>query len=146
MPEPYDRRSFLKHSLLSAAALSLSPREILSRSAQSRKKVIVIGGGLAGLSAAYELREAGHEVTVLEARPRPGGRVFTIRGQFADGLFAEAGATNVFDVHQWTLKYLKLLGVGRIHFSGDHTSQFPGWMDGALQSGYRAAKEVNEAS
>jgi monoamine oxidase len=37
--------------------------------------------------------------------------VFTIRGQFADGLFAEAGATNVYDVHEWTLKYLRLLGV-----------------------------------
>jgi monoamine oxidase len=35
---------------------------------------------------------------------------------------------------------------GRIHFCGDHTSQSPGWMDGALQSGHRAAKEVNEAS
>lgn len=73
--------------------------------------MIVIGGGLAGLSAAYELREAGHKVTVLEARARPGGRVFTIRGQFADGLFAEAGATNVADIHEWTLRYLKLLGV-----------------------------------
>jgi monoamine oxidase len=37
--------------------------------------------------------------------------VFTIRGQFADGMYAEAGATNVFDVHQWTIKYAKLLGV-----------------------------------
>jgi monoamine oxidase len=34
-----------------------------------------------------------------------------LRGQFADGLYAEAGATNVFDVHQWTIKYAKLLGV-----------------------------------
>jgi monoamine oxidase len=34
----------------------------------------------------------------------------------------------------------------RIHFSGDHTSQSPGWMNGALQSGFRAAKEINEAS
>ena len=32
---------------------------------------------------------------------------------------------------------------GRIHFAGDHTSQFPGWMHGALQSGNRAAREVN---
>ena len=108
MPKPYDRRAFLKHSLLSAAALSLSRRDVLS---QSSKKIIVIGGGLAGLCAAYELREAGHNVTVLEARTRPGGRVFTIRGQFADGLIAEAGATNVDDIHEWTIKYLKLLGV-----------------------------------
>lgn len=111
MSQPYDRRSFLKHSLLSAAAVSLAPRDTLALNLQSRKKVTIVGAGLAGLCAAYELREAGHEVTVLEARTRPGGRVFTIRGQFADGIHAEAGATNVFDVHQWTLKYLKLLGV-----------------------------------
>jgi monoamine oxidase len=33
---------------------------------------------------------------------------------------------------------------GRIHFAGEHTSTEPGWMQGALESGYRAAKEVNE--
>jgi monoamine oxidase len=89
---------------------ALEAEAIIPR-AQVAKKVIVIGAGLAGLSAAYELSQAGHEVTVLEARTRPGGRVFTIRGQFADGMYAEAGATNVFDVHQWTIKYAKLFGV-----------------------------------
>src|SRR5947209_2343503 len=34
---------------------------------------------------------------------------------------------------------------GRIHFAGEHTSAWPGWMQGALVSGYRAAREVNEA-
>src|SRR5262249_42103666 len=67
--------------------------------------------GLAGLAATYELTQAGHEVTVLEARSRPGGRVHTLRGTFADGLYAEAGATNVYDNHDWTMKYVKLLGV-----------------------------------
>ena len=33
---------------------------------------------------------------------------------------------------------------GRIHFAGDHTSPSPGWMNGALQSGNRAAREVTE--
>ena len=46
-------------------------------------KVLVIGAGIAGLSAAYHLRQAGIESTVLEARDRIGGRVWTSR-DFAD--------------------------------------------------------------
>src|SRR6266576_1160457 len=41
-------------------------------------KVVVVGGGLAGLSAALELVDAGHEVTLLEARPTLGGKVQTL--------------------------------------------------------------------
>ncbi|HYY98138.1 MAG TPA: FAD-dependent oxidoreductase [Pyrinomonadaceae bacterium] len=75
------------------------------------KRVVVVGAGLAGLSAAYELTRAGHDVTVLEAQARPGGRVQTLREPFSDGLYAEAGAMNVYDVHDWTLKYIKLFGL-----------------------------------
>ena len=46
-------------------------------------KVLVIGAGIAGLSAAYHLKQAGIEATVLEARDRIGGRVWTNR-DFAD--------------------------------------------------------------
>lgn len=56
------------------------------------KSVIVLGAGLAGLAAAYELSGTGHQVSVLEARARPGGRVLTLRDPFADGMHAEAGA------------------------------------------------------
>lgn len=57
--------------------------------------IVVIGAGLAGLTAAYELDQAGYAVTVLEARSRPGGRVRTYRDLFADGLYAEMGAEYV---------------------------------------------------
>jgi monoamine oxidase len=70
--------------------------------------VLVVGAGLAGLAAAHELLQAGHEVTVLEARSRAGGRVQTIREPFADGLSVEAGAVTVHDTHDWTLHYARL--------------------------------------
>jgi monoamine oxidase len=53
--------------------------------------VIVAGAGLAGLSAALDLLAMGADVTILEARDRVGGRVWTIREGFAEGQHAEAG-------------------------------------------------------
>lgn len=55
-------------------------------------KVIVVGAGLAGLTAAVRLKEMGAKVSLIEARNRVGGRVLTIRGAFAQGQHAEAGA------------------------------------------------------
>ena len=54
-------------------------------------EVVVVGAGLAGLNAAVTLARAGLDVQVLEARPRVGGRVLTLREPFSDGLYAEAG-------------------------------------------------------
>jgi monoamine oxidase len=57
----------------------------------SSTSVIVVGAGLAGLSAAVRLMQDGARVTVLEAQDRAGGRVLTIRDGFAAGQHAEAG-------------------------------------------------------
>src|SRR5205823_6634343 len=75
------------------------------------KKIIIIGAGMAGLSAAYELTQLGHDVNILEARSRPGGRVQTLREPFSAGLYAEAGAARIPDNHDLTLKYVKLFGL-----------------------------------
>jgi len=76
------RRDFVKLSALAASAWSHSPlagqSSELSRKGP-RKRVIIVGAGLAGLSAAYELDRAGHDVVVLEGQMRPGGRVHTLR-------------------------------------------------------------------
>ncbi|HEV7535161.1 MAG TPA: protoporphyrinogen oxidase, partial [Acidimicrobiia bacterium] len=53
------------------------------------KRVVVVGGGIAGLAAALELAEGGASVTVVEAGDRFGGKIFTSR---VDGLVVEAGA------------------------------------------------------
>jgi monoamine oxidase len=80
-------------------------RKALQPTGIARKKVIVIGAGLAGLSAAFELTQTGHDVTILEARTRSGGRVFTLRDVVADGMFAEAGAYSFSDADDLVIKY-----------------------------------------
>lgn len=61
--------------------------------------VIVVGAGLAGLSAAVRLSNSGLKVTVFDARGRVGGRVWTVRDTFASGQYAEAGAEFIDDAH-----------------------------------------------
>jgi len=70
--------------------------------------VLILGAGLAGLVAGYELTQLGHDVTILEARNRPGGRVHTLREPFSDGLYAEEGAARIPTNHDLTLKYVNL--------------------------------------
>jgi monoamine oxidase len=111
------RRDFLAQTGLSIASLPLFSTNIFSASQESLKqtgkpkKVIIIGAGLAGLTAAYELKRVGHEVIILEARLRPGGRIYTLRAPFSDGMYAEAGASRIPDNHHWTLKYVKRFGL-----------------------------------
>ncbi len=75
------------------------------------QRVAVVGSGLAGLSAAYRLTQLGHDVTVFEARDRPGGRALTIRQPFTDGLPADAGGFRYRDDHVLVAEYVKLFGL-----------------------------------
>lgn len=93
-----------------------------------RKKVLIVGAGIAGLSAAWLLRRAGHDVVVIEANAnRIGGRIKTFRhdpknrpGQappFKDPLLtAEAGAMRIPSTHPLTLALADKLGLKRHQF------------------------------
>lgn len=73
--------------------------------------VIVAGAGLAGLAAARDLESAGADVTLVEARERVGGRVWTIREGFERGQHAEAGADLIEADHDAVLALCKALGL-----------------------------------
>jgi len=88
-------------------------------------KVAILGAGIAGLVAAYEMRKAGFECTVLEARDRPGGRNWSIRRgdtvaftdgtrqscAFDEGLYFNAGPGRIPSIHRTMLGYCRELGV-----------------------------------
>lgn len=73
--------------------------------------VLVVGAGLAGLAAARDLIALGAQVTVVDARPRVGGRVHTCREGFADGQHAEAGADMINEDHAAIRKLTAELGL-----------------------------------
>ena len=75
------------------------------------KRVVVLGAGLAGLTAAWELDQAGHEVVVIEAQTRPGGRVLTLREGLSPGLSVEAGAMSFSDSYRHLLHYMQLFQI-----------------------------------
>lgn len=129
------RRRFLRESLLSAAFLPLfgcggggnssdntippiisgsTPGELTQ--AQRTQSILVIGAGISGLVAAYELSRAGHQVTLLEARERTGGRVHTIHLPFANDQFAEAGASRIPSNHNLTHGYCDHFNLARDPF------------------------------
>jgi monoamine oxidase len=87
-----------------------TPSEGLDARPQPGKRVLILGGGIAGLVAAFELKRQGHDPLILEAQHRVGGRVYTLRN-FAPGLYAEAGAMRIPRVHDLTLEYCRLFGL-----------------------------------
>ena len=75
----HERRRFLQAGAASAAAIALGMQTKLSDAQTAGNTVVVIGAGIAGLAAAAKLKAAGLTVTVLEARGRIGGRIWTDR-------------------------------------------------------------------
>jgi monoamine oxidase len=123
MHPTFTRRDFVKLSSILTATLATYPVSALSvndpwqKKRGAKQKVIIIGAGMSGLSAGMELRNLGHEVQIIEGQMRAGGRVFTARNMFADGLYADMGAARIPEDHDWTMKYVKQYGLDLYPFN-----------------------------
>ncbi|WP_345817129.1 flavin monoamine oxidase family protein (plasmid) [Paraburkholderia sp. PREW-6R] len=110
---------------LGLAATSTYAGPLRLEGAPRGTRILVLGAGMAGLVAAYELRNAGYRVQVLEYNDRAGGRAWTVRGgdrytelggaaqscEFADGLYLNPGPWRIPYHHQGVLDYAKRLNV-----------------------------------
>jgi monoamine oxidase len=88
-------------------------------------KVVILGGGISGLVAAYEMKALGYDCTLLEARERPGGRNWSVRGgdkivftdgstqicTFEAGHYQNVGPARLPSVHTTMLNYCRKFGV-----------------------------------
>jgi len=104
------RRDFLKTTALAAAGAIILPSSFNIK-AKVKSKVIILGAGFAGLAAANKLHENGFDVTILEARNRIGGRVFSFEIDKKEKLVIELGAEWVGDSHTRIKEYCKEFGL-----------------------------------
>ncbi|MFZ1724348.1 MAG: FAD-dependent oxidoreductase [Dokdonella sp.] len=94
------RRRFLRQSISASAALMLgacAPTRLMRT--DNLDDVIVVGAGVAGLTAAWRLRQAGVGVKLYEAQERVGGRMLSLRNHFADGQVCELGGELIDSGH-----------------------------------------------
>src|SRR5215470_13373286 len=119
--------------------ISAAPAMDLPPDAGKGVKVVILGGGIAGLVSAYELGKAGFQCTLLEARDRPGGRNWTVRNgttvEFIDGTkqtaryvgadsYFNAGPARLPSVHKTILGYCKELNVALEVFVNTNRNSF----------------------
>src|SRR6478672_6931440 len=115
MPSPTSRRRFLAGGAAGAAGAP----------AALNTDVVIVGGGLAGLTAARRLTHHGVRVVVLEARGRVGGR--TLNHPIGHGHVAEAGGEFVGPTQDRVLALAKELGIGifNAYDKGDNVYLYP---------------------
>ena len=135
------RRQFLAAGAATVAAGAWAPRA----RAAVEPRVFVVGAGLAGLTCAYRLKQAGVKAYVHEASDRLGGRCWSIRGWFAEGLVAERGGELIDTGHIEIRHLCQELGLATDNLiQGEQNGTEPlYWFDGRPYTDAEAAEDFN---
>ena len=124
------RRQFLAATGAAAGATLLSSCNLPGRrGGPSAKRVVVVGGGFAGLACAHELQTAGYDVTLVEAASRVGGRVRTTT-DFVKGRVVEIGAELIGSNHPTWMAYKDRFGLEMLELSESETWEQPVVLEG----------------
>jgi monoamine oxidase len=133
-----NRRKFLRDTLYTASGMAFVPRmlnpSLLEKFGESKKTVAIIGAGMAGLNACYQLKKHGIHATVYEASVRAGGRMFTLKDVFDKGITTDIGGEFVDTTHSDIIQLMKEMGLPfydlrkdrlepkELYFGGKHIS------------------------
>jgi monoamine oxidase len=142
------RRTLLRRGgavVAAAAASSALPRWLPEASAATAPRIVVVGAGLAGLTATYRLKQAGYRATLYEASDRLGGRCWTIRGAFDAGQIAEHGGELIDQGHTEVRKLAHELGLrlDNLLAAEPNGSEDFYWFDGAPYTYAQATDDLN---
>ena len=133
------RRTLLRASAAAAGTAVPSPVSDWSAYAREQPKgpIAIVGGGVAGLTAAYRLHQAGGTPIVFEASNRWGGRMFTVYN-FYKGMFCELGGELVDSNHDDLRELLHEFGLERQKLAGENEGQDLYFFNGV----FRTLKEI----
>lgn len=106
---------------------------------RSRKNILILGAGMAGLAAGYELAQRGHRVQIYEASSRLGGRIWTHR--FKNGQYGEFGAMRIPASHDYSRYYVNKFQLGLRKFINTTLESFRDF-EGTLCTGNDAPLKI----
>lgn len=105
----YNRRKFLGN--IGKASLALATAGIYEScnlfNSKTQPSIAIVGAGIAGLHAAYVLKNAGYNATIYEAAGRCGGRILSVTDLMGPGLWTEMGGEFIDSTHQDMLNLCK---------------------------------------
>jgi monoamine oxidase len=141
------RSRFLKTAGVAGLSMAGLGRSTPAARAASSPNIVIVGAGLAGLTCAYHLKQAGYVAHVHEASDRVGGRCWTGRGAFADSQIYEHGGELIDQAHGQIRSLAQELGLrlDNLHRAEVNGTELLGYFDGRPYTFEEMTSDIKQA-